>query len=102
MAQLRTSSGRPGVTPRLPSWCLVVAATAMFSALPLNFDGQLNVLRLSSAEAAAQCAAQPLLGSGCAQTRCVRAGPCYAGLFYQARGCLRWSCSGRRAGRIQH
>jgi len=93
MVELRTSSSRVDIIPRLTSSWLVIAATTMFSLLPINFDGHLKGLSFSSAEAAVQCAPQPL---SCARARCVRVGPGYAGLFYQARGCLRWSCSGKR------
>ena len=78
---------------------LAIAATTMLSVLPINLDRQLDGLSVSPAQAAvAQCAPQPLISSACARASCIKAGPCYLGIIYQQRACLKWRCTGKRRG----
>ena len=96
MRKLTTPFARLVAIPRLRSWLLAIAATTMLSVLPINFDRQFDGLSISLAHAAvAQCAPQPLIGS-CARASCMKAGPCYLGLLYQPRACLKWRCIGTR------
>jgi hypothetical protein len=97
MRKLTTSFARSAAIPPLRSWLLAIAGTTMLSMLPINFDRQFEGLRSSSAQAAVpQCAAQPQISSRCAQPSCMRVGPCYFGVFYQPRACLRWRCTAKR------
>jgi hypothetical protein len=97
MSKLTTPFSWWAVIPRLKSWLLATAATTMLSVLPINFDRQFDGLSISPAQAAAQqCAAQPQISSGCARASCMKAGPCYFGVFYQPRACLKWRCTGKR------
>jgi hypothetical protein len=57
----------------------------MVLVVSINFDRQLDGLRIASAQAAAQqCAAQPLISTRCPQASCIKAGPCYLGVFLSA------------------
>jgi hypothetical protein len=96
MRELTVSSAWSTAIPHLRSWPLVIAAITMLSVAPIDFNRHFDGLKLSLAEAASQCAAQPVADSRCPQAACIKAGPCYAGIFYQARGCLRWRCTGKR------
>ena len=97
MRKLTPPFARSAAIPRLRSWLLAIAATTMLSVLPINFDPHFDGLSISPAQAAVQqCAAQPQTGSGCARASCLKAGPCYFGIFYQPRACLKWRCAGKR------
>ena len=93
MRKLTTLFTRSTAMPRLMSWLLAIAASTMLSVLPINFDRQFDGFSISMARAAVQqCAAQPQISSGCARASCMKAGPCYFGIFYQPRACLKWRC----------
>jgi hypothetical protein len=96
MRKPTTPFARSAAIPRLRLWLLAIAATTMLSVLPINFDRQFDGLSISPAQAAAarQCALQPLISSNCARASCMKAGPCYLGVIYQPRACLKWRCTG--------
>ena len=99
MRKLKVPFARPAANPRSRLWLAAIAATTMVLVLSINVDRQLHGLSIASAQAAAQqCAAQPLISAGCPQASCIKAGPCYLGVFYQARACLKWRCVGKRRG----
>jgi hypothetical protein len=93
MRKLTISSTRSAAILRLKSWPLTITAALMLSVLPIK----LGALKFSSAEAAVpQCAAQPQISNRCAQSSCMKAGPCYFGIVYQPRACLKWRCTKAR------
>jgi hypothetical protein len=82
MRKLKAPFARPLANPRSRLWLPAIAATTMVLALSINVDRPLHGSSIASAQAAAQqCAAQPLISTRCPQASCIKAGPCYLGVF---------------------
>jgi hypothetical protein len=94
MRMVAIPSAWPAIIPRSKLWLLIIAT---LSVLPLNFDRQFDGLTILAAQAAVpQCAAKPQVSSRCPQSSCMKAGPCYFGILYQQRACLKWRCAKAR------